>query len=238
MKIIKTLKVNNVEVGLVSDDVRLELSSPGRATFVVRSEQPLSQIVTFDAGWSEGKVWRVFVGYIESSITINPQQQKLFCRELTAVLNRDLFMALRMVTLKDVTTRINEITSLNFALPDADYCRQQSPYFYHLGDGYGAMDQIGRVYQIPLFIWQMQGDGTVYVGSWANSRWANRPIEIPDKLFTEHLSFNSAKLPMTPSIRPGVQFNRGLINSVQLSSDFMIIAWKPLHELSTGSIRS
>ena len=238
MKIIKILKVNNGEVGLISEDLRLELSSPGRATFVVRSDQPLSQIVTFDAGWSDGRVFRVFVGYIESSITINPQQQKLFCRELTATLNRNIFLALRRVTLKDVTNRINELTSLNFALPDADYCRQQSPYYYHLGDGYQAMDQLGRVYQIPLFIWQMQCNGLVYVGSWAHSRWASRPIEIPDKLFTEHLSFNSAKLPMTPSIRPGVQFNRGLINSVQLSGDYMVIAWKPFSELSTASIRN
>ena len=238
MKIIKILRVNNEEFGLISEDIRLELSSPGRATFIVRSDKPLSQIVTFDAGWSYGKVWRVFVGYIESSITINPQQQKLFCRELTATLNRDLFMALRTVTLRDVTTRINEITSLNFALPDADYCRQQSPYYYHLGDGYGAMDQLGRVYQIPFFIWQMQGNGTVYVGSWAHSRWASRPIELPDKLFTEHLSFNSARIPMTPGIRPGVKFNRGIVNSIQLSGNFMVIAWKPFNELSTASIRS
>lgn len=238
MKIIKILKVNNEEVGLISEDLRLELSSPGRATFVVRANQPLSQIVTFDAGWSDGQVWRVFVGYIESSITINQQQQKLFCRELTATLNRDLFLALRRVTLKDVTNRLNELTNLNFALPDADYCRQQSPFYYHLGDGYQAMDNLGRVYQIPFFIWQMQGNGTVYVGSWVHSRWASRPIELPDKLFTRHLSFTSARLPMTPGIRPGVKFNRGLIHSVQLTDDFMDIAWKPFNELSTASIRN
>lgn len=238
MKIIKILKVNNQAIGLISEDIRLELSSPGRATFVVRSDKPLNQVVTFDAGWTDGRVYRVFVGYIESSITINPQQQKLFCRELTATLNRDLFLALRYVTLKDVLNRLNELTSLNFALPDADYCRLQSPYYYHLGDGYQAMDLLGRVYQIPFFIWQMQGNGSVYVGSWAQSRWATRPIEIPDKLFTAHTSANCARLPMTPGIRPGVKFNRGIINTTQLSGDQMVITWKPYNELSTGYIRN
>ncbi len=238
MKIVKILKVNNQEVGLISEDLHLELSSPGRASFVVRASKPLSQIVTLDAGWSDSKVWRVFVGYIESSVTINPQQQKLFCRELTATLNRDLLLALRRVTLRDVTNRLSELTNLNFALPNADYSSRQSPFYYHLGDGYQAMDSLGRVYQIPLFIWQMQGNGTVYVGSWTDSRWASRPIELPDKLFTQHLSFTSARLPMTPGIRPGVKFNRGLIHSVQLTDDFMDIAWKPLNELSTASIRS
>ena len=231
MKIIKTLLVNNQEVGLVSEDIRLELSSPGRATFVVRSNKPLDQIVFFDAGWSDGRIYRVFVGYIESSITINPQLQKLFCREMTATLNRDIFLALRYVTLKDVTTQINALTGLNFALPEADYTSRQSPFYYHLGDGYQAMDRIGTVYQIPLFIWQMQGNGTVYVGSWAHSRWSSRPIELPDKLFTDHTSTNSARLPMTPGIRPGVKFNRGIINSTQLSGDSMVISWKPYNDL-------
>lgn len=227
MKLVKRLCVNGQTLGLIHDDVRLDLKNPGRATFVIRSSQPLTKHITFDVGWNESQVFRVFTGTIESIITINPQQQKLFCRELTSVLNQNIYMALRNVTLSDVVADLYAKTYLNFTLPDKPYCQQTSPFFYHLGDGCGLMDQLGRVYQIQDFMWQQQGDGTVYVGSWHDSKWAQHPIELPDKLFTNHLSNNSAKMLIIPSIRPGVKFNRGIISSVQLLKNDMVITWKP-----------
>ncbi len=234
MKIRKVLTVNDQEVGLIYDDVRLELNSPGRATFTVRSDKPLSDLVILDAGWNQNNIFRFFIGYIEYSITINAQQQKLFCRELTAILSRELPLALRKVTLKDVAQHIGKLTGLSFALPDADYCRRIAPFYYHLGNGYQAIDQLGKVYQIPSYLWQLQQNSKVYLGSWKHSRWANRPIILPDKIFTRHLSFNSAMIPMIPSIRPGVQFNRGVIDSVHLTGNNMVISWKPSKESSTG----
>ena len=230
MKIIKTLTVDNQPYRLVNDDIRLELCSPGRATFTVLSDHTLSGIVAFNAGWSYGKIYRWFIGYIENSITVDPQRQKLFCRELNAVINRFLPLSLRHVSVRDVIVNLTGLTDLNFNMPDADYMNQPSPYFYHLGDGYQAMDAIGRVYQIPQFIWQQQGDGSVYVGSWKDSRWAENPVQIPDNLFTHHMSTNSATLPMSTAIRPGVHFNRGIIKSVQLSEDTMVITWKPSND--------
>ena len=230
MKIIKTLTVNNQPYGLVSDDIRLELCSPGRATFIVLADQALTGVVILKAGWSDATVYSWFIGYIESSITVDSQQQKLFCRELTATLNRPLYLALRHVSVKDVLIKLSELTEINFAIPDADYINHQSPYFYHLGKGYQLMDAIGPTYQINQYIWQQQGDGSVFVGSWQDSRWADKPIQLPDSLFTEHMSTNSASLPMTPAIRPGVKFNRGIIHSVQLIAESMVITWKPSND--------
>ncbi len=227
MKIIKTLTVDHKPYGLVTDDVRIELCSPGRSIFVVLSDHTLSGIVALKIGWSDSETYSWFIGYIENSVTIDQQQQKLFCRELTATLNRPISLGLRHVSVKDVLTELSELTSINYATPKANYIYQQSPYFYHIGGGYQAMDAIGRVYGIKQYIWQQQGDGSVYVGSWQDSRWADKPVQIPDNLFTQHMSTNSASLPMTPALRPGVRFNRGIVDAVQLSAESMVISWKP-----------
>lgn len=231
MKIIKQLLVNGEEVGLISDDTRLELSSPGRARFLVQSDKPLTGVVQFAIGWSGMELFRLFVGYIDRQTTVNEKQQLLFCRELSAALNRPLFMGLRHITVNDVLTRISKETAISFVAPDKEYVRKQVPHFHHIGGGYQAMDAIGPVFNIPSFIWQQQGDGSVYVGSWKDSRWASRPVQIPDKFFTEHLAFNSAQMMMAPSLRPGVQFNRGIIDSLTCKNDSMVISWKPLKEL-------
>ena len=231
MKIIKTLTVNNQPYGLVSEDIRLDLCSPGRANLTVIADKSLAGIVILRAGWSDATIYSWFIGYIENSITVNSQQQKLFCRELTATLNRPLYLGLRKVSVNDILIKLTEMTEINFATPDADYINnRKSPYFYHLGNGYQLMDAIGSAYQINQYIWQQQGNGSVYVGSWQDSRWADKPIQLPDSLFTEHLSTNSASLPMTPAIRPGVKFNRGIIHSVQLIAENMVITWKPSND--------
>ena len=118
---IKNLTVNNQPYGLINDDIRLELCSPGRATFVILTDTPLTGIVELKAGWSDSNTYSWFIGYIESSITIDNQQQKLFCRELTATLNRVFYLGLRHVSVKDVLIRLSELTEISFAIPDAGY---------------------------------------------------------------------------------------------------------------------
>ncbi len=232
MKLIKQLLINGKDTGLVSDEVKLELSSPGRARFIVQSDKPLSGAVQYAIGWSETRLFKLFVGYIENQITVNSKQQLIFCRELSAVLNRDLSLGLRHATLKDTLAAISKKTALPFVTPEQSYAVTPASHFHHVGGGYQAMDSIGPVYQIPNYIWQQQGDASIYVGSWQHSRWASRPVQIPDRFFTEHLAFNSAKLLMAPSLRPGVKFNRGIIDTLTSSKEHMVISWKPLNALS------
>lgn len=229
MKSIKRLTVQGTEYKLVSDDVRLSLTSPGRATFRVQAGAPLAGVVVFEAGMlgkqSKAPV-RFFIGLIETSTPIAKGEQQLFCRELSAALNRDLPLGLRRVTVPDVLAKIAEVTDLRFVTPDADYMSKPSAYFHHCGGGYQALDALGPVYEIPEFIWQQLGDGSIYVGSWADSPWAKKAVAtIPDALFSEFLTATSGVVGLLPQLRPGVRINRGIITAVQLKAEKMVISW-------------
>ena len=229
MKIIKQLHVNGSPYALIDEEVRLELSSPGRARFLVQSSKPLSGVVQFAIGWSDSELFRLFTGFIDRQTTVNDKQQLLFCRELSAALNRPMPMGLRRVSLKQVLAHLSLKTDISFATSPQPYSQTPVSHFHHTGGGYQAMDAVGRVFQIPNYIWQQQGDGSVYAGSWHDSRWASRPVQIPDKLFTQHLAHNSAQMMMIPSLRPGVAFNRGIIDTLTSKNDSMVISWKPLN---------
>ncbi|MEE3522784.1 hypothetical protein QO173_32115, partial [Pseudomonas aeruginosa] len=77
----------------------------------------------------------------------------------------------RHVDLREVLEDVSRQTGLTFRVPDADYSRTKAPYFYSLAAGYQSMDSLARVFQIPDYIWHQQGNGEVYVGSWAHSYW-------------------------------------------------------------------
>lgn len=236
MKIIKRVLVNNKEIRLIADDIRLDLYTPGRASFTVQSETPLTGIIEYDAGWSDAKTYRYFTGYIEHSTTINKIQQSLFCRELSTALNRPVYLGLRHVTFKDVLNKISEVTGLRFVTPSTGtYTATQSPYIYHLGSGYQIMDHLALVYRIENYIWQQQADGAIYAGSYKESRWNQKAVMIPDDIFTRHLSMCSATLPMSPALRPGIKFNRGIIESTQIMGETMVIKWTHSADLFKGT---
>lgn len=225
MKLEQILTVNGETAGVIDCDIRLALNRPGRARFSVRSKKTLSGIVNYGTGYSSSKIYRYFLGYVVHSITVSDNEKVIFCRELTSALNRNLHLGLRYVSARDVLASISKFTGLSFAVAKSDYMQKQTPHFYHLGGGYQLMDSIGAVYQIPDYFWQLNGDGSVYVGSWQDSRWAGKAITLPDKLLTGHKAYNSARLGMIPSIRPGVKFNRGYITDVNLVNQEMMIQW-------------
>lgn len=226
MKLIKTIRVNGTPLALVDDQIRLDLVGPGRASFSVISDKPLSGIVQLDAGYAGQSVQRYFTGYIERCYQQDNQRQLLFCRELSAALNRDLPLALRNVSLRDVLDEIGKQTALEIITPQTDYVVQRVPFFYHLGGGYMALDSCGKVFGIEDFIWQQQGDGSVYVGSWSDSRWASREVTLPDEWLTDQVQADSATIPLMPALRPGVKFNDSYyITSTRLMTDKMVITW-------------
>ncbi|MET3458907.1 hypothetical protein [Pseudomonas kilonensis] len=228
MKLHKVLAINGAPIALVREDVRLAATSPGRANFTVQSSVPLKGLVTLDIGYNQSTLQRHFIGYIERCTAANAVEQMLFCRELTAVLANPLPMNLRHVDLRVVLAEISEQTGLRFRVPDRPYAGIKAPYFYSLAAGYQAMDSLARVFGIPDFTWYQQGNGEVFVGSWADSFFGIRaPLQIPTELFDGYQGNQSAMVAALPGLRPGATINNGeRVTSVALANDQMAIRWK------------
>ncbi|WP_039013071.1 hypothetical protein [Pseudomonas brassicacearum] len=228
MKLHKVLAINGAPIALVKEDVRLDATSPGRANFTVQSSAPLNGLVTLDIGYNQSTLQRHFIGYIERCTAANAVEQMLFCRELTAVLANPLPMNLRHVDLRAVLAQVSEQTGLRFRVPDRPYAGVKAPYFYSLAAGYQAMDSLARVFGIPDFTWHQQGNGEVFVGSWADSFFGIRaPLQIPTELFDGYQGNQSAMVAALPGLRPGATINNGeRVTSVALANDQMAIRWK------------
>lgn len=228
MKLHQVLTVAGVSYDLVQADVRLELRNPGRATFTVQAGTPLKGLVTLDVGYNDKPLQRHFIGYIERCTAANAVQQVLFCRELAAILARPLPMNLRHIDLRGVLEEVSKHTGLRFRVPERPYATTKAPFFYSLAAGYQAMESLARVFNIPDFIWQQQGDGEVFVGSWADSFFAARPpLPLPVELFDSYQGNQSAMIAALPGMRPGATINQGeRVTHVALAGNQMAIKWK------------
>ncbi|MFJ2451374.1 hypothetical protein ACIOWK_06645 [Pseudomonas protegens] len=227
MKLHKVLTVDGKPLVLIQDDVRLDLKNPGRATFTVQAGAAIKGLVTLDIGYNERTLHRHFIGFIERSTTANAVQQVLFCRELVAILAQRLPLSLRHVDLRAVLTEISGQTGLRFRVPDKGYASRQVPYFYNLATGYLALDSLDRVFGIPDYTWHQQGNGEVFVGSWADSFWGSRPpLQLPAELFDGYQGNQSAMVAALPGLRPGAAINNGeRVTSVALTDEKMGIKW-------------
>ena len=228
MKLHKVLTINGAVFPLISDDVRLDLKSPGRATITVKADVALKGLVMLDVGYNDSPLQRHFIGYVERSTTSSSTEQVLFCRELAAILANPLPLNLRHVDLQAVLAEVSNKTGLRFRVPDKPYAKVKAPFFYSLAAGYQAMDSLATVFSIPDFIWQQQGDGEVFVGSWADSFFgAREPLQLPVALFDGYQSNQSAMVAALPGLRPGASINQGdRITSVTLAGNQMAIRWK------------
>lgn len=228
MKLHQVLTVGGVGYDLVKSDVRLELRNPGRATFTVLAGAPLKGLVTFDLGYNDKPLQRHFIGYVERSTAANAKQQVLFCRELTAIFAKPLPMNLRHVDLRGVLEHVSQETGLRFRVPDQSYATTRAPFFYSLAAGFQAMESLAQVFNIPDFIWQQQGDGEVFVGSWPDSYFGVRPaLQLPVELFDHYQGNQSATIAALPGLRPGATINQGeRVTHVALAGNQMGIRWK------------
>ncbi|CAI8974987.1 Prophage PssSM-01 [Pseudomonas chlororaphis] len=227
MKLHKVLAIAGKRYALVKDEVRLDLRNPGRATFTIQANAPLKGLVTLDIGYNESTLQRHFIGYVERCTAANSVQQVLFCREVAAILGNPLPLNLRHVDLRAVLGEISEQTGLRFRVPERPYASVKAPFFYSLAAGYQAMDSLARVFNIPDFIWQQQGDGEVFVGSWVDSFFGARPpLQLPVELFDGYQGNQSAMVAALPGLRPGATINQGeRITNVTLVHSQMAIKW-------------
>ena len=228
MKLHKELAINGVPYVLVKNEVRLDAKSPGRATFTIQASAPVNGLVTLDIGYNDSPLQRHFIGYVERCTQSNAIEQVLFCRELAAILSNPLPLNLRHADLSTVLAEINQKTGLSFRVPDKAYAKVKAPFFYNLAAGYQAMDSLPRVFGITDFIWQQQGNGEVFVGSWADSFFGTRPpLPLPVELFNDYQNNQSAMIAALPGLRPGVSINQGeRITQVTLTGNHMAIRWK------------
>ncbi|ANF84693.1 prophage PssSM-01 [Pseudomonas antarctica] len=89
------------------------------------------------------------------------------------------------------------------------------------------MDSLAIVFSILDFIWLQQGDGEVFVGSWADSFFGVRSaLQLPVELFDDYQGNQSAMIAALPGLRPGATINHGeRITSVALIDNQMAIRW-------------
>ncbi len=238
MKLNRVLSINGKPKQLVDDRVVLGLASPGAAQFTLVKTKDDAQLtdvvkkgdlVTFDLGWAkQAALQRLFIGWVTKVNPMDNKRVKILCTELSGALRFNVPLDLRHVTLRDVLLQINKLTGLNFATPDADYATRQAANFFNTGSGYQALESIGRVFEIDDYMWQQQG-GIIYVGSWADSRWAAvDDMILPEKLFEGHSANEVSKLAAIPALRPGVRINSRLVNRLDFSENKMTLSWAGL----------
>lgn len=227
MKLLKRLTVDGAEVPLVDEDIRLDLARPGRAAFLVRSAVGLTGTVIFALGWHWAPALTVFfTGEVERCTQVDGAQQRLFCRELLARLDARIPLALRHPTMQDVLARYGACTGLRFILPSRHYAATRVPAFCTLGSGFHGMASLGAVFGIEDYLLQAQGDGQVFVGSWADSRWASRPVTLPDAMFGQGQAQGARTVAAIPSLRPGAVLNGARVSTVRLAGHEMEITCK------------
>jgi hypothetical protein len=232
MKLTRHLLINNEPYEVIEERVILNLSTPGRAQFLVNiNKKPLTKraIVSFDIGYNrQATAQRIFFGYIEKIEPVDNNRQRIFCREFSAVLNQLLPLNLRHVTLKEVLAEITRLTAVKFVVPDVAYANFKTANYYNLGNGYQAMDALSRVFQIPQFFWQQQGHGQVFVGSLVDSRWADKKMAVPQNWFNQQTSNKTAVIAAVPALRPGVTLNDQLITQLEFKGNQMTLSWGDL----------
>lgn len=202
----------------------LQASSPGTCQLTVDKSAERFTPVAFEMGWGE-MIERVFYGYIERIMPAANGLYTVFCRELSSALANNLSVTLRHPTLRNVCEEIKAQVGLEFVLPDKPYADTAIPCFYGDTSGYAMLDNLGRTYKVPDFIWQQQGNGKIYLGSYQDSFWAGKDITIPQSLMTDQQAGKTATIPAVPKLRPNVTANDARIAKVEFKGTNMTISW-------------
>lgn len=230
MKPVITLRIGTEAVAVASLHVLTELAGCGRGFITaLTTADTTGQLVRLDMGYDE-TVYRWFTGFVERSSPAENGAQRIFVRELVGVFDGHWPVSLQHPTLRDVVADVARRTDMVFSLPDnADYTDTPIPHFTHSGSGYQLLANLGRAFGIADYTWFQLPDGTVYVGSYAHSRFAGAPVDIPTEFIQSAAGGNSITLPAIPAIRPGVIVNGQRVTQVRIQDDEMTLTWTPLN---------
>ncbi|CNI55174.1 phage-like protein [Yersinia rohdei] len=230
MKSVVTLRIGDDEVAANNLNLSLSLSGCGLGFITALTEQDcIGKLVRLDLG-NNASIYRWLTGFVERSAPAENGAQRLFVRELVGVFERSWPCSLQHPTLRDVTDTLGQSTAMRFVLPDnASYTDTPIPHFQHNGDGYQLLANLGRAFNIPDYVWYQLPDGTVYIGGYDDSRFAQTPVDIPREFAQGGGGGNSITLPLIPAIRPGVIVNGRRITKVDVTDENMTLTWTPLN---------
>ena len=233
MRVEYILSINGAPVECRKPVVRLDIQTPGRAIMTVLSDTaPERGNIIELIGKNSATDWvPQFLGYIETVQKNNTRAWQITAREITATLNRRLVINQRHCLPRDVLASISEQTGLTFVLPNNDWTQQQLPRFQHIGGGYGALDNILRVWGVNAGIWQLQTDGRVYIGELSSSVYKGAALSLPASIF-KSLTALGGTIPLQPRIRPGIAIqidggDRQIIHQIDIDGDFQRLQWRP-----------
>ena len=225
MKPINRLYLSGDETHLVDVKMVLELSQCGRGFITAKTDTDYTgKLVRLDIGYTD-LLLRYFTGYVERSQPSQNGFQKLFVRELVGVFDRMWPCSFQHPTLKQITDYLKEHSGLHFVLPNAEYVNTPIPHYTHNGTGYQLLNSLGKVFNIPDYVWYQTPDGDVFVGSWNDSFWKDKEIEIDNQFSSEQRAGNQMTIPMVQSLRPGVMVNNKRLERVALDNDNMTLTW-------------
>lgn len=228
MKLYKRFSVEDEEFQIVNEQIRLDIDRPGLAIIQVVADRKLEGKAAYALGWNiSPKMTLFFTGEIASSTRVDAKQQRLLIPELSARIDNAAPVALRHPTMRDVIGTYAELTGLEFIVPDKPYSDTKVPAFYGFGSAFHAMRNLGDVFHIDDYVWLTQGDGKIFAGAWADSRWKGKEVDIPESMFTNVSADGSVTMTAAPGIRPGCVVNGRRVVSVRLSGHAMELKCKP-----------
>lgn len=226
MRLNKRLFIDGEVRNLSFEQVVLELSAGGRATFVAEGEVSKNQLVELHIGY-EGKYHRYFDGFVTKSQPAENGHSRIIARERSGLLAVRWPLSIQHPTASEVLEQLSFDTGLTFVYPEqAEYMTTRIPNFTSQGTGYQLLNHLGRAFNIPNFCWYQQTNGQVFIGSFCDSRWVDRPVSIDNKLASQHLGGQSMMLSVMPSVRPGSLVNGHRITEVMFEKDSMTLYWQ------------
>ncbi|NOH82860.1 hypothetical protein F0249_03480 [Vibrio sp. 03-59-1] len=225
MKLNKRINVNGEQRQLASETVILELNAGGRATFVIQGDVAKGSLITFDIGYQDD-----YKAYFDGfAAKVQPAQNaytKVIARERSGLLAARWPVSIQHPTASEVLEHLSFSTGLNFVMPEQDYMTTRISNFTSQGTGYQLLENLGRAFQIEDFCWYQQSDGNIYVGGFAQSRWATRATDFPANLTSEQMGGQCMKLSAIPSVRPGAIINGHRITEVHFENTDITLYWK------------
>ncbi|EOV4132892.1 hypothetical protein ACONXG_004462, partial [Yersinia enterocolitica] len=84
-------------------------------------------------------------------------------------------------------------------------------------------------FSIPDYVWHPMPDGSVFVGSAKDSRFASLTLpDIPTQYTLRQSGGNSVTLMFMETVRPGIHLPAGRITRVALNNQEMTLTWERL----------